>query len=131
MSHTPIDQFKQAVETRDASALAELFRHHPDLTARIDEPLFSFDSPAIVQAAWHHDRPTVEVLLDHGANINAKTSWWAGGFTAIGDDPEFAQFLISRGAVVDVHAAARLGRMDRLRELIAADPSVVHARGGD
>ncbi len=32
---------------------------------------------------------------------------------------------------MDVHAAARLGRMDRLRELIEADPQSVHARGGD
>jgi hypothetical protein len=32
---------------------------------------------------------------------------------------------------VDVHAAARLGRLDRLRELIEGDPRRVHARGGD
>jgi ankyrin repeat protein len=32
---------------------------------------------------------------------------------------------------VDVHAAARLGLLDRLRELVEADPELVHARGGD
>jgi ankyrin repeat protein len=32
---------------------------------------------------------------------------------------------------VDVHAAARLGRIERLRELISRDPTLVHARGGD
>jgi ankyrin repeat protein len=32
---------------------------------------------------------------------------------------------------VDAHAAARLGLIDRLRELIAADPALVNARGGD
>jgi ankyrin repeat protein len=32
---------------------------------------------------------------------------------------------------VDVHAAARLGLLDRLHELVAADPALVHARGGD
>jgi ankyrin repeat protein len=131
MPHTPIDQFTHAVRNRDANALAGLFREYPDLKTHIDDPLFSFDAPAIVQAAWHGDRPMVDVLLEHGADINARTSWWAGGFTVIGDDPEFAEFLISRGAIVDVHAAARLGRLDRLKELVAADPSVVRARGGD
>jgi ankyrin repeat protein len=32
---------------------------------------------------------------------------------------------------VNAHAAARLGMMDRLRELVRQDPKVVHARGGD
>ncbi len=48
-----------------------------------------------------------------------------------GQAPKLAAYAIERGAVVDVHAAARLGMMDRLRELISLDPSLVHARGGD
>ncbi|TMQ00196.1 MAG: ankyrin repeat domain-containing protein, partial [Verrucomicrobia bacterium] len=40
-------------------------------------------------------------------------------------------YAIQRGAVVDAHAAARLGLIDRLRELISTNPSLVHARGGD
>src|SRR5690606_2068599 len=31
----------------------------------------------------------------------------------------------------DVHAAARLGRTEKLRELLAMDPALIHARGGD
>ncbi len=42
-----------------------------------------------------------------------------------------AEFLIERGAVMDAHAASRLGRLPKLRELVAADPVLVHARGGD
>jgi hypothetical protein len=45
--------------------------------------------------------------------------------------PEEAVPLIERGAVVDVFAAAHLGRFDRVRELVDRDPSLVHARGGD
>ena len=44
---------------------------------------------------------------------------------------EMAPFLIERGAVVDAHAAARLGMLERLQELVAENPEVVHARGGD
>ena len=61
-----------------------------------------------------------------------RARWWAGGFGFLHTcDLELADYAIARGAVVDVHAAARLGRLDRLRELIAADPKSVHARGGD
>jgi ankyrin repeat protein len=46
-------------------------------------------------------------------------------------DSGLEDFLIQRGATVDAHAAARLGRMDRLEELLDTDPTQVHARGGD
>ena len=74
----------------------------------------------------------IDVLLAAGADINAKSQWWAGGFGFLHTaDPERAEYAIERGAVVDVHAAARLGRLDRLRELIEGDPQSVQARGGD
>ena len=38
---------------------------------------------------------------------------------------------MSRGAKVDAHSAAHLDMLDKLRELVSADPSVVHKRGGD
>jgi len=74
----------------------------------------------------------VDVLLNAGADLNAKSSWWAGGFGLLhGADHEVAVHAIMRGAVVDIHAAARLGMLERLQELIAADPGLVRARGGD
>src|SRR5262249_14611430 len=73
----------------------------------------------------------VDVLLRAGANINARSHWWAGSFGVLDDDHGLAPFLIERGAKVDVHAAARLGMQDRLQELISAQPALVHARGGD
>jgi ankyrin repeat protein len=74
----------------------------------------------------------LDVLLEAGADINAKSRWWAGGFGLLhGAEPDLAQYAIERGATVDVHAAARLGMIEKLRELIAADPALVHARGGD
>src|SRR5262249_36756015 len=63
--------------------------------------------------------------------------WWAGGFGVLDHaaDPErpawLAPFLIERGAIVDMHAATRLGRLDRMKELVNADPAQVHIRGGD
>ena len=78
------------------------------------------------------DRATIDVLLQAGADIQKRTEWWAGGFGVLDDcDPSLVEFLVERGAVMDAHAAARLGMMLKLRELVAADPGVVHARGGD
>jgi ankyrin repeat protein len=74
----------------------------------------------------------LDVLLAAGADLNAKSSWWAGGFGLLhGASPELAAYAIGRGAFVDIHAAARLGMLDRVRELIALDAASVHARGGD
>jgi Ankyrin repeat len=45
--------------------------------------------------------------------------------------PDEAAPLIARGARIDVWAAANLGMMAELAALIAGDPSLVHAKGGD
>jgi len=127
-----LEAFKQAVQMGDSTKLRTLLRTVPALVEQIDAPLFSFDSPAIVHAASSKNRKLVEVLLEFGANINARSTWWAGGFGVLpNDDPAFAAFLVTEGAVVDVWAAAGMNRLDRLEELIAADPTLVNARGGD
>jgi ankyrin repeat protein len=45
--------------------------------------------------------------------------------------PDLAAYAIEQGATVDAHAAARLGLLDRLRHLVAANPQIVNERGGD
>jgi hypothetical protein len=99
------------------------------MRTKINEPVAAFDAPAITQV---RSREMLDALLEAGADINAKSRWWAGGFGLLhGAKPDLATYAIQRGATVDVHAAARLGLTDKLRELITADPSLVHARGGD
>jgi ankyrin repeat protein len=74
----------------------------------------------------------VAVLLKHGADINARSHWAPGSFGVLDNTPpQMAEYLISRGAVVDIHAACQLGKFDRVKELLAADPSLVNAKGGD
>lgn len=124
-----VDEAKKAFEADDADRVRAIVERHPDLKALINEPIGPFDSPAITNV---RSREMLDVLLDAGADINARTRWWAGGFGLLDcADPELAAYAIERGAAVDPHAAARLGMMDRLRELIAQDPGSVHARGGD
>jgi ankyrin repeat protein len=130
----PVEALKAAVCDSDASRVAELLKKHPELRARIDDPLpnYGFGQHALFAAVQRSDRATIDVLLRAGADIRKRTEWWAGGFGVLDDcDPSLVDFLVERGAEVDAHAASRLGMMAKLRELVAANPGAVHARGGD
>ena len=131
---TPAEALKAAVCDSDAPRVRELLKKHPELRAKIDDPLPNegFGLHAMFAAVQRSDRATIDVLLEAGADIRKRTEWWAGGFGLLDDcDPSLVDFLVERGAEVDAHSAARLGMMPKLRELVAADPGVVHARGGD
>ncbi len=124
-----VDQLMESIRADDADGARLLLDRDTQLKTRINGPIGSFDSPALNSA---RSRAMIDVLLAAGADINAKSQWWAGGFGFLHTcDLELAEYAIGCGAVVDVHAAARLGRLDRLRELIEADPEAVRARGGD
>jgi ankyrin repeat protein len=133
-SEDPVEALTAAVKANSASAVRDVLARYPSLRSRINEPLpnYGFDAPAIFAAVNHGNREMVDVLLEAGANINERTRWWAGSFGVLDSaSTELAPYLISRGATIDIHAAARLGMIDRVRELLAADPQLAHARGGD
>ncbi len=125
----PAEQAKRAFHENDATGLQRLLAEYPELKALINAPVCAFDSPPIIHArSW----AMLDVLLAAGADINARSQWWAGSFGLLDSaSPELAAYAISRGAIVTVHAAARLGMMPQLRELVAGDPALVHVRGGD
>ncbi|HKS95282.1 MAG TPA: ankyrin repeat domain-containing protein [Terriglobia bacterium] len=131
---SPAEALKAAVCASDAARAREVLERHAELRARIDDPLpnYGFGQHALFAAVQRSDRATIDVLLRAGANIRKRTEWWAGGFGVLDDcDPSLVEFLTERGAVLDAHSASRLGMMAQLRELVKADPGVVHARGGD
>ena len=126
---SPAELAKRAFHEDDAPGLQRLLAEHPELKTLIHAPVCAFDSPPIIHA---RSRAMLDVLLSAGADINARSQWWAGGFGLLDSaSPELSAYAISRGAIVTVHAAARLGMLPQLRELVAGDPALVHARGGD
>src|SRR6185369_15823165 len=73
----PLPSFKQAFMDDDAVAFAELLNRFPEMKARINDPVGPFDSP-LVTCVKSCDM--LDVLLAAGADINARSRWWAGGF---------------------------------------------------
>ncbi|MDE0686193.1 MAG: ankyrin repeat domain-containing protein [Candidatus Poribacteria bacterium] len=137
--HFPRAEYIEAVNKGDANRVKSLLADNDALLEFIDAPWFAFDAPAVVFAASMANRPIVEVLLDAGADINAKSSWWAGGTSALqhatgsmlGYNRELAEYLIECGATIDAHAAAGLDMVEKLEALIRENPDVVDALGCD
>jgi len=128
---SPSEQFDRAVRAGDCARARELLSKHADIRAAINEGRFDFDSPAIHQA--RKNLPLVDVLLEYGADINARSTWWAGGFGILEHDLtlEQARPLMERGAKLTAWAAAGLGLPAELRAIIEARPDIVRQRGGD
>lgn len=125
-----LEQFKALVYAKDADKLDELLRAHPKLRHTLDDPHFWFGSTALIIAKEHID--VVDVLLKHGADIRAKSQWWAGDFHLLeGTSPQAAEQLLERGAEITAHSAAEQGWLDWLDAAYERDKSIINQRGGD
>src|SRR5579875_402006 len=129
MQHTtetrsPAEALKIAVCRSDAREVERLLEEYPAIKEIINDPLpnYGFGAHALFAAVQRSDRAPIDVLLRAGADIQKRTEWWAGGFGVLDYcDPSMVDFLLERGAVMDAHAAARLGRVSDLEHLVATD----------
>ncbi len=129
-----LERLKGQIERGDADGLDRLLRRRPSLAKRLNDPMFGFDAPPLVRASHHPDAARLlPVLARHGADPNGRSKWWAGGFSALDSAKAEAtvDLLLELGARWDVWSAAGHGRLDVLRALLDADPSLVSAPGGD
>lgn len=119
-----------AVRAGDVGAAARMLDQRPSLAQAFDARCFG--TTALNHAAGAGDRAMIDLLLGHGADLDQASDWWAGGFRPLdGADDETSEYLLSRGATLTAHAAARLGKLGELSGILDRDPSLVHARGGD
>jgi ankyrin repeat protein len=132
LTKSPVEQFYSALRAGDGVHVRALLDAHDDVRAAINRPIpNTFGTRPAMVARKHLD--VIDALLEHGADLNLKSDWWPGPFGLLEHDitPEEAAPLIARGVIVDIFAAAHLSMFERVRELVDADPSLVHARGGD
>jgi ankyrin repeat protein len=121
--------FRDAVRADDVPRVERLLALD-HVRSRVDDPLFDFGGRAIHAAA--KNQALLAVLLAAGADVNQRSDWENGPYTVLDHaDEATARFLLTQGATLTPNAAARLGWFDELRQMVEADPALVHARGGD
>jgi ankyrin repeat protein len=130
----PAEAFILAIKDNDAPRVGEMLQLHPELKAIINHgtDVLGFGATPLIAAVQRSNRDMVNALLTAGADLAVKSDWWAGGFSVLENAPDdMVSFLVARGAVIDVTAAAKFGMVDRLAEILAADPAAVQVRSGD
>jgi ankyrin repeat protein len=129
----PAEALAAAVKADDVPQVRRVLERYPELRGKLDDPMPDgpFGATPLLGAVSRGNREMIDVLLHAGADINARSHWWAGSFGVLDHDGDLAPFLIERSAILTAHAAARLGMLDELDRLVSAHPDLVHARGGD
>jgi RNA polymerase sigma factor (sigma-70 family) len=135
---TAVQELIAAAESGDRERAASLLQDRPGLAGgQGSRPFWEGGVPGLVVAADRGNREIADLLLEHGADVNARSTppdgsehGWAPLHVALGD-PEMAAHLIARGALVDIFAAAGLGDEARVRALLDEDPARVRATGPD
>ncbi|HSZ56691.1 MAG TPA: ankyrin repeat domain-containing protein [Tepidisphaeraceae bacterium] len=129
----PMEKLAAAIESNDVGMARGVLQSHPEIKSKLDDPMPGghFGQTPLLAAVQRKNLGLIDALLQAGAGINVKSHWWAGGFGVLDNDSGLAPLLIQRGAVLDAYAASRLGMLERLKELISADPQLVNMRGGD
>lgn len=84
----------------------------------------------------HSDLDNVKLVLEkHPAVLNSTVDWGGGdwecglGGAAHMGRRDIANFLIEKGARIDVFAAAMLGHLDVVKLLLAAHPALIDSKG--
>jgi hypothetical protein len=84
----------------------------------------------------HYDLDMVKKLLEKDPAVLNSTVDWGGGDweSALGGAShmgrrDIAEFLLEKGARIDIFAAAMLGNLDAVKGLLAAHPSLIDAKG--
>jgi hypothetical protein len=124
-----IKAFHDAVTRGDVARVRALLAS-THVRNEINAPMFWCGQRAAHIAAKNAEM--LEVLIAAGADVTLLSEWENGPYTVLDNTTEdTAHLLIARGATLTANVAARLGWLDELKRLIAADPALVHARGGD
>jgi hypothetical protein len=103
----------------------------PDRGPRLDDDLVR----EFVVAGHANLEKVKEMLAQQPALLNATWDWGAGDWeTALGGashmgNAPIAEYLLSKGARMDVFCATMLGKTEILKAFLADDPNVVNLKG--
>jgi ankyrin repeat protein len=133
------DEIAAAIKERDAARVRALLEANPALVHTAD----ARGNQPIHWAVMTRQRELIDDLLARGADINAPRpdglrpvhitngdyhyrGWRDLPATALQRHEVLIGFLLARGAYYDLATATRLGDLDRVRELLDAQPELVN-----
>jgi uncharacterized protein len=126
----PEDELLEAVRRGDTPAVADLLRSRPELARSAGE----HGKTGLHWAAETDQAEVARLLLDAGADLEARTSWGASPFdwAATMGSGRVADLLLSRGASgFTLIVAAALGKLEEVQALVAAGVELsAHRRRG-
>jgi ankyrin repeat protein len=121
-----------AIRAADLPAVRRLIESAPALVAEPGpHPIWGGRLTALHLAVENGRADVVRILLDAGADPNHPSTeydGWTPLLLAAERDPSLASLLQARGAHMDAWEAAAYGDVDRLTNLLGANPALVHAR---
>lgn len=130
LMQSPFEQLAAAVRSGDIEHVRALFERYPELNQQVNDSDGTFGASLVFHARTQ--LPLLDLLIEHGADVNRKSDWAPGGFGLAEDQPvEVVLPLLERGVSEDIWVAVRIEHFARVRQLLDADPSLVNARGGD
>lgn len=131
MHDLTLRRFINHIRSGDRDAVHRMLLVDPSLVNQ-RHPQEQFGATPLMHAINHDDRAMVDLLLEHGADIDLRSDWANGPFGVLDSaNDAMGAYLLKRGATLTPHAAAKFGMIDDLRRMLDADPALVHARGGD
>ena len=131
-----------ATKQGDIHAVKQLLQRNNGLATAsgfADSPLWQADAPALHMAVMYGRKDIIDLLLDHGADINEREEKFY--FTPLHQALDLADFLpayraldmpaflLERGAKHDVFSLLWSREKEAAKELVRADPSVVNQLG--
>lgn len=126
--------FFDAVNSGDVEKVRRQVSANPQWLDAFDNR--NFGATALTSASFAGRRDMVEALLDLGADPDRRSDWAMGPWSplhcaAYRHDRDLMEYLLSRGATLDVHTAAGLALVDDVERLLDASPERVVEPGGD
>jgi len=122
-----VEQLKSAIASDDLPAAAAALQH-TEARDEISNGIFAYGRPALLEA---RSPGMVDLLMDADADISTMNEFWAPGFWLEEVPADVGEHLVSRGAVLTIHAAAALGLVNKVREFLDSNPALVSEPGGD
>jgi len=131
-----VEAMLEAADRGDTNAMESFLKSDPRLLEKPgQDPHWESESMTPLQVAARGGKvDAVRFLLDRGANLEAKdghTNRTALMFAALRRRKEVVDLLVSCGAKVDIHTAAAIGDLDRVKAFLDAEPALVGARGAE